>query len=68
MMMFFMIVIFVVMILLTSMRMTTILRRMVTLCFLLLQGLPGEGSLKDEEKEAPAVCHPQIQKDVILRC
>jgi len=38
----------------------------VALCFLLLNGLPGEGSLKNEEGEAPAVCHPQIQKGVIL--
>ena len=34
---------------------------MMTLCFLLLQGLPGEGSLKNEEGDAPAVCHPQIR-------
>ena len=39
-----------------------------TLCFLLLNGLPGEPSLKNEEGEAPAVCHPQLQKGVILRC
>ena len=55
----------------TTTRMTMMIKKLVmmmTLCFLLLQGLPGEGSLKDEEKEAPAVCHPQIQKDVILRC
>ena len=67
MMILFMIVIFVVMILLTSMTMTTILRRWMTLCFLLVEGLPGESGLKDEENGAPALCHPQRQEDVILR-
>ena len=55
----------------TTTRMTMMIKKLVmmmTLCFLLLNGLPGEGSLKNEEGEAPAVCHPQIQKGVILRC
>ena len=46
--------------------MMMIKKLVMTLCFLLLNGLPGEGSLKNEEGEAPAVCHPQIQKGVIL--
>ena len=53
----------------TTTRMTMMIKKLVmmmTLCFLLLNGLPGEGSLKNEEGDAPAVCHPQIQKGVIL--
>ena len=45
-----------------------LLMMVMTLCFLLLNGLPGEPSLKNEEGEAPAVCHPQLQKGVILQC